>query len=231
MHLYPTLAVDSCDFVTTYNNEPGILHCHACGLFIHSTIFHLEESYRCFCKVLSTQMKLNISFMPSKYVINHPWFKRWYRNELYKFMFPLKMNHVSNLLNHLFFPKHIHKLSFILSMLTSKPHEVFPLMHLLACTPRDACLAFWRPTCFYKPSNLRTSNFSWCSTTLQTLHFAILNLPSSPITASGHSNLTIQISWNTRLNSHSFFQALLSREPLEDGASIGWSPSSAVPVV
>ncbi len=63
-------------------------------------------------------------------------------------------NHVSNLLNHLFFPKQTHKLSFILSMLTSKPHEVFPRMHILTCTPRDACLTFRRPTCFYKPSNL-----------------------------------------------------------------------------
>jgi hypothetical protein len=80
--------------------------------------------------VLSTQMKLNISFMPSKYVIDCPWFKRWYRNELHKSMFPLKINHVSNLLNHLFFAKQTHKPSFILSMLTSKPHEVFPCIHV-----------------------------------------------------------------------------------------------------
>jgi hypothetical protein len=50
-----------------------------------------------------------------------------------------------------------------------------------------------------------------------TLPYSTYHLPQ--LTASGHSNLTIQISWNTPFNSHSFFRA--RREPLEDGASIG----------
>ncbi len=99
------------------------------------------------------------------------------------------------------------------------------------CTPRYTCFAFWWPTCVCKPSNLGINNFSQCSTTLQTLHLTILNLPSSPITTFTYSNWVAQISWNTWFNSHSFLQIFLSAELLGDGASTSWSPSLAVPKV
>jgi hypothetical protein len=160
-------------------------------------------------------MKLERSFMPSKSVISCPWFERW--------------NITTNYTNLRFHSKWAPLVT--CWIIDSFPSKFTNSFSFLACwllklmkfsfvhTSRYACLAFWQATCFYKPSNLGTRNFSQCSITLQTLHLTILNLPSSPITTFAHNNLAIQICWNIQLNSHSIFWALLGVEPLGDGAS------------
>ncbi len=162
-------------------------------------------------------MKLNRYFMPSKSIMGHPWFERW--------------NITTNYTNLHFHSKWTPLVTcWIIDSFPSKLTNSFSFLacwllkfmkYSLAHTPRYACLAFQQPTCFYKPSNLGTNNFSWCSTTLQTLHLTIFNLPSSPITIFAHNNLVAQISWNFWFNSHFVFGALLGVELLGDGASIG----------
>jgi hypothetical protein len=70
---------------------------------------------------------------------------------------------------------------------------------------KHVILHFFLLACFYKLLNLGTNKFSLPSTSLQTLHWTMLNFPSHPTITLAQGHFVINTFWKIQFNSHSFW--------------------------